>query len=219
MQKHYLKIFSYFYAKFPKMKNAFITLLILSLAIVANAQGPVNIGLKFGYNSSKLITEIEDVKTNNLEKYDINNYLAGAFARISLGRLYVQPEVYFNKKGGFITPISETQLQIPQFSFQTIDVPVLVGFKIIDKSLVNVRVNTGPVFSYITGKELENDIANFDPNELTDRYVAWQLGAGVDFWFVTLDLRVESSSNLFNDISSFSAKNRVYLLSAGIKLF
>ena len=54
---------------------------------------------------------------------------------------------------------------------------------------------------------------------LKDNYFGIQAGVGVDLWFVTIDARIESSSNIFIKKSNFSATNRVYLISAGIKLF
>lgn len=186
------------------------------------SQGPINIGIKFGTNSSRMLTDIDDVLNENINEEEINNYLVGAFVRVSAGRLYVQPEAYFNTKGGLITPVSNNEFQIPtstSFEYETIDVPILLGIKLVNRSLINVRLHGGPVFSYVTANSLASEISNFDPQHLNDTYMGWQLGAGIDVWFITLDARIENSANILSSESSFEARNRVYLLSAGIKLF
>jgi hypothetical protein len=204
------------------MKLITTCFILFSIAFSGFCQDALNLGLKFGVNSSKLITNVDDIKNQNFEEYNVNTYQAGAFGRVSLGRIYVQPEVYFTTKGGIISSIDPSQLILqsqPIINYQTIDVPLLLGFKIINQSLLNLRVYTGPVFSYITAKDFSDEISDFKPDYLMDSYMGLQLGAGIDVWFITLDMRIETSANIFNNLSDFTAKNRVYILSAGIKLF
>jgi len=49
--------------------------------------------------------------------------------------------------------------------------------------------------------------------------VGIQAGVGCDIWFLTLDARIENSFNIFIKSSNYSATDRAYLLSVGIKLF
>ncbi|MGF7139001.1 outer membrane beta-barrel protein [Roseimarinus sediminis] len=203
-------------------KFLIISVVFLMIQTMALSQGPVNIGIKFGTNSSRMLTDIDDVLNENINEEEINNYLVGAFVRVNAGRLYVQPEAYFNTKGGLITPVSNNEFQIPTsttFNYETIDVPLLLGIKLIDGELINVRLHGGPVFSYVTANSLASEISDFDPQHLNDTYMGWQLGAGIDVWFITFDARIENSANILSSESSFEARNRVYLLSAGIKLF
>ena len=185
-------------------------------------QGPINIGIKFGTNRSTMITNFDDVLNQNIIYEDVNNYLAGAFARISLGRLYLQPEAYFNTKGGIIKPYGSDQSPDPSttsISYQTIDLPVLIGIKLINKSLVNLRVYGGPVFTYVTANSMVSELSDFNVEDLNNRYMGWQIGAGFDFWFLTFDASIENSSNIIAPESDYQARNRIYLISAGIKLF
>jgi hypothetical protein len=203
------------------MNRLLILATILFTITTVYGQDPLNIGIKFGTNRSTMITNIDDVLNQNILYEDVNNYLVGAFARASIGRLYLQPEVYFNTKGGIIKPYgtsSEIQTNT-SFNYQTIDVPVLAGIKLINRSLINFRIHGGPVFSYITASSLFTEINNFDSNDLNHRYMGWQIGAGIDFWFLTVDARIENSANILNEQSQFQARNRIYLISAGIKLF
>lgn len=200
------------------MRKLLYTIVIFCFSYPLFAQGPINIGVKFGANRSTMnFVTIDEIYEEN-----VNHYLAGAFVRGNLGRLYVQPEVYFNTKGGIIQPVSDNQFNIPtsvELNYQTLDVPVLIGVKIINKPIFNLRVNAGPVFSYITASDFSEDLADLTTEHLNDNYVGWQFGAGVDVWFVSLDARIEGTGNLLNDRSSLSAKNQVFLFSAAIKLF
>ena len=201
------------------MKRLGLTIGFTFLLLILKGESPVNLGIKFGTNSSSLITNVNEGLNNS----NINNYFAGAFARLSLGRLYLQPEAYFNTKGGFIGSIDYTTAINPDlsevFRYQTIDIPILIGIKVINKSMFNFRICAGPVLSYVTVKPAIDDFSNFDINELKNNYVGIQAGIGVDIWFLTVDARIENSFNIFNTNSNYSASNRIYLLSAGIKLF
>ena len=198
------------------------TLVLLFFGLSAFSIGPVDIGVKFGANSSTMITDFDLVLSQNIQEEGINNYFVGAFARVNAGRIYAQPEIYFNTKGGIITPVGAGEFQIPTqttFNYQTIDVPVLLGFKVLKRELINLRLFMGPVFSYVTANSLNSEISNLKLDDLKDNYMGWQLGAGVDVWFLTFDACIENSSNVLSSNSLYEAKNRTYLLSVGIKLF
>ncbi|MDA3929539.1 MAG: porin family protein [Prolixibacteraceae bacterium] len=204
------------------MRRLLLAILFLLLTYVSFSQGPINIGIKFGTNSSTMLTNIDDVLNQNIREDKVDYYLAGAFIRVNLGRLYLQPEAYFNTKGGIVTQIGDGQYQIPSlptFEYKTIDVPVLMGIKLINKSIFNLRVHGGPVFSYVTANSFVSEMDEITTEDLNNRYVGWQIGAGLDIWFLTFDARIENSTNILNEASPYNVKNRVYLLSAGIKLF
>ena len=202
------------------MKKIGFVLTLILISLSAFSQGPVNIGIKFGTSGSTMITDIDKVLNQRTQESDTLNYLAGIFIRVNLGRLYLQPEAYFNTKGGIINAIGDNQFQIPTtFNYKTIDVPILLGIKVIKRDLINLRVHAGPVFSYVTANDLVSELPDLSGNDLNNRYVGWQVGAGIDFWFLTIDARVETSSNILGPNSPYEARNRLYLLSAGIKLF
>jgi hypothetical protein len=201
------------------MKRFWITLCLFFSLFYSGAQNPVNLGIKFGINSSSLITNFNEF----FDKSDINHYLAGAFVRINLGKIYFQPEAYINTKGGFLTSSNSNTQIVPDFSqlfsYQTIDIPLLLGVNIINEPIFNLRVHAGPVLSYVTVDPLISDIKDLNIDDLKDNYLGIQAGIGFDLWFITIDARIENSFNIFIKDSNFSAANRVYLLSAGIKIF
>lgn len=191
------------------MKKFSIILLLAVFVLESNAQNFFDAGLKAGLTTSKISTNISDYNPET-----INNYSFGAFARLNLGRFYLQPEAYYNSKSGKIEKISTSTIN--EFDLKTIDVPALIGLKIIKQETFNLRVLAGPVFSFVTDKSVEGQ---FTEDKLRDNFFGWQYGAGVDFLFLSLDLRKESYSNNFYDTPDFDTKNGIFVISLGIKLF
>jgi hypothetical protein len=196
------------------MKRFLLTLFLFFSLFSVWSQDRVNLGLKFGTNSSSLITNFNEI----FNKSEINHYLAGAFVRLNLGKIYFQPEAYFNTKGGILSSNNLASIS-EKFTYQTIDIPVLLGVYIINKPIINLRVNAGPVLSWVTPNSIISEVSDLNIDELKDNYIGIQAGIGFDVWFVTVDARVEDSFNIFINSSQYSAANLVYLLSVGIKLF
>jgi len=196
--------------KIQPMKKIALFIFFAAFAIGANAQDMFDFGLKAGLNTSKISTNISDYNPQT-----INKYLFGAFARVNFGRIYVQPEVYYNSKGGeYIDKVNLSTIN--SFDLKTVDVPALLGVKIINQKALNLRVMAGPVFSFVTDKSVSSQLTE---SAIKDNFFGWQYGAGVDFMFLTLDARMESLSNNLYATPNFSSKNGTFLISLGIKLF
>lgn len=194
------------------MKKIILLFPFLIAFLFVNAQSPINIGLKAGYSSSKIKVDSEQFNEGS-----VNNYLAGAFVRINLGKIYLQPEAYFNSKGGKLKEtVGSPSETVNSFDLKAVDVPILLGYKIFEEGPVNLRVNAGPVLSFFTDKKL-NTQQTFETKDIKDNFFGWQYGAGVDFMFLSLDVRVENS---FGDIYTgpSDVKSNAFLVSLGIKL-
>jgi len=190
------------------MKKIAIILIICLFTFSGKAQDFFDAGLKAGINSSKISTHLSDYSPQT-----INNYSFGAFARLNLGRIYLQPEAYYNTKGG--EEISQIDANmVNKFDLKTVDVPVLLGLKIIDQKALNLRVMAGPVFSFLTDKSVNGQLTK---DNLQNSFLAWQYGVGVDVLFLTIDARMESYNKDF--YQGISSKNGTFVLSLGIKLF
>lgn len=174
---------------------------------VTHAQSPLNIGLKAGYSSSKLTTDSEQFNDGS-----INNFLVGIYARVNINKFYIQPEGYFASKGGKLSTISGSQ----SFDMSTIDVPVLLGVKLVELPKFNFRVNAGPVFSFVT-KVDDKQFESIDSNDFKDNYVGIQYGAGVDFLFLSLDARMENSFGNIQDGGTDKVNSNLFLVTLGIK--
>ncbi|MDP2337275.1 MAG: porin family protein [Bacteroidota bacterium] len=192
------------------MKKLTILIVLAAFTLTGNAQGFFDFGPKVGINTSKISTNIDDYNPQT-----INKFLVGAFARINIGRFYIQPEAYYNSKGGeYIDNVNVSTIN--SFDLKTIDVPALLGLKIIDQKALNLRVMAGPVFSFVTDKKVSSQLTE---TAIKDNFFGWQYGAGVDFLFLTLDARMESLSNNLYETPKFDSKNGTFVISLGIKLF
>lgn len=190
------------------MKKLTIIILLAVFSLTGNAQEILNFGLKTGINTSKISSHRSDYDAQT-----INNYLFGAFARINFGPLYIQPEAYFNSKGGEINSDNATST-VNSFNLNTIDVPALVGLKIINQETLNLRVMAGPVFSFATKKEVEGSV--FTKSNIENNFFGWQFGAGVDFLFLTLDVRKENYGSNLYDSPDFNTKKGNFVVSLGV---
>ena len=191
------------------MKKLTIIILLGVFALQGEAQEMFNFGLKAGVNTSKMSTHVSDYSAKSVQ-----NYQFGAFARINLGMLYLQPEAYYNSKGGQINTTNSTST-VNSFNLKTIDIPALVGLKIIDQKPFNLRIMAGPVFSFATSKSVKGSV--FTKANIENNFFGWQYGAGVDFLFLTLDLRMENHSGNLYTSPDFKSKNANIIASLGIK--
>jgi len=193
------------------MKKLTFFFILAVFTSVVQAQDFFDAGLKAGLNTSKISTHISDYTPQS-----INNYSFGAFARINLGRIYIQPEAYYNSKGGeYIDKVNLSTVN--SFDLKAVDVPALVGLKIINQKSFNLRILAGPVFSFVTDKSVKGQV--FTESGLKDNFFGWQYGAGVDILFVTLDARMQSYSSDLYSSPDFSSKNGTFVISLGVKLF
>ena len=118
-----------------------ILLLLFGMLWQAPAQNipAVTLGPKVGLNSSVLYTDIDAYR-----EQEAIGYKGGLFIRLAnRSRIYLQPEAYFDLKGGSFTydidesdpytpsihPIKDARLNI---RLQTLDMPLLIGLKVLD---------------------------------------------------------------------------------------
>ena len=124
-----------------------IILLAAMLGIASLSFGQFTLGPKIGVNMSKLNTNIEDV-TEDMK----TGFQFGAFVRFGK-KLYVQPEVLFSTKGGTLkADNSDLETKI---NLNTIEIPVEVGFKLLNLNVVSLNIMGGPSASFVVKEEIE----------------------------------------------------------------
>lgn len=187
------------------MKKLTMIIALAILALTGKSQDLFDFGPKVGINTTKISANLADYNPETVTKFQF-----GAFARINVGPVYLQPEAYFNSKE-YIDAINLSTKE--KFNLNTIDVPALVGVKIINQESLNVRIMAGPVFSFLTDKSAKSQLTE---DNLKNNRLGWQYGAGVDYMFITLDARMESYSKNFSP--KFDT-NGIFVLSLGLKLF
>jgi hypothetical protein len=204
------------------MKKLFFVGLFLLLAGGVMAQSPLTIGPRFGLHYNKL----SDTDPNVDIGYDyLRTWSGGLFVRANVGRVYLQPEAYFNTKGSNLhinrDPANPNTNQVDgQIRLSSLDVPLIIGYKIAEgrKKKSNLRIFGGPVATFIL-REDQNDLTlldrgNYDFNKYN---IGVQTGLGFDLGNLTFDARYETGLNYINP--TFNQRTNVFLFSVGFKLF
>lgn len=174
------------------MKTHFLfALLICSLA--ASAQ--VKLGLKSGVGLPEIkVKEFDGQATYNAVEAGEPEmgFHAGAFLRVNIASLYVQPEAYYTKiRHTFSGEDSNGDKENLDINFDRFDIPLLAGLK-----FGPARINAGPVASINLGGNNRLD------GGLKDATWGFQLGAGLDLADFTIDVRYEGPfSNTAEEIT------------------
>ena len=175
------------------MNKSILVLVFVFLTSGVFAQ--LTFGPKLGYSSAKLSLDRSDI-TSELK----NNFQFGVFVRIGT-KIYVQPELNYVTLGsiyktpeGSVMPAFEQEVKL-----KTIQVPILVGAKLINLKLFNFRVFGGPTASFVTKTKINNKLASavepIKDADLEDIIWSVQVGAGIDIAKITLDIRYNFGIN------------------------
>lgn len=148
-----------------------------------------DLGIKAGINSSKITTDnfsVSNYTYSDFKSDAKSGYNLGAFARVGGKKIYLQPELLYCVKNSESTSGTTTQT----IKLKTIQIPVLLGFKLIDLKLASIRAFTGPAMSFVmSGSSVESNLPNIDPKNFKNNIWDWQLGGGVDVGPLTFDVR------------------------------
>ena len=102
---------------------------------------------------------------------------------------------------------------------------MLVGFKLINAKIISLRIMAGPAANFILNKEVDADeMIEYPLQDSNFKNVAWgmDVGAGVDIFFLTLDVRYEFGlNNIYIPIDgadSQTMNSNAFIVSLGFKL-
>jgi len=197
------------------MKTIVISFTFILLSFSLLAQPIFDLGVKAGLNNSKVTVNVNEIDQESVVKAHF-----GAYGRLGWSRVYLQPEVYFSSKGGELFDEGDFLDKATTFDFNNVDVPLLLGIKVLKGDKANLRIMGGPVFSFITSSEVEGD-SRIDADYFRDHYFGYQYGLGVDIWKFFIDARIEEgTNNLYQHPSlDLDGKNRTFMISVGLKIF
>jgi opacity protein-like surface antigen len=197
-----------------KSKNLIVLLLIgtafITSEVKSQSKSPIHFGFKGGLNSSNLSLD----KGSLDSKYSLG-YHFGAFSRVDISNLYLQGEVLYSQKK---SKIESGSAGSQQTKWNSIDVPVLVGYKLFKSEKATLRVFGGGVYSYILKdkasilKQVSESFQKFDKSN-----IGYQAGAGVDIGRLTFDLKYEGA--LTHISNEFKARPNTYHASIGFMIF
>lgn len=199
-------------------KQLYLLICALGITSAALAQNiplmpNVNIGVKAGVNLSNFSTN------RTLNNDNQAGYLAGVWARIGLGGLHFQPELYYTAKN---VKLNDTYYGTRNTAkFRSIDMPLLVG-KRFGMLGVGARINTGPLVSFSVNHDqsVGDAFSNASRVRVKDQNYAWVFGAGLDVYKVSLDLRYEAGINkLQNGNGNSDIRVNMFNLTLAYRLF
>ncbi len=192
-----------------------VMLFLISTAFItneANAQGnsPIHIGIKGGANFSNL-----SLSKSNLDANYSPGYHAGVFTRVDISKLYLQGELLYSQKK---SKIENGSSGAQHAKWNSIEVPVLVGYKLLKSENATFRIFGGGVYSYVLNdkasilKQVSQSFQKFDKSN-----IGYQAGVGVDMGRLTLDLKYEGA--LTNISKEFKARPNSFQASLGFMIF
>ncbi len=214
-----------------------IILVSFTLLIASFTYAQLGFGIKGGWTMSKLTTDFDDYTEAAKSGFQL-----GAFVRIG-DKLHLQPEAYFTTKSSALEfdftqvdpndPDNTITSSVEQnVKLSSIDVPVIVGFRILKLPTLKVHIQAGPVASIVVNKSFDVSLDGVDAEDddspiLEDDFsnINWglQFGAGVDFLFLTADIRYELGlNNIYEAPETMTTdptmKNNVFFISVGWKI-
>ncbi len=179
------------------MKKVLLLFVALFIATAANAQFDIAIGPKVGYQTTKLSTNRQTIKSDFK-----GNMAFGAFARVTFMGVVVQPELLYYKSGKIfeVSPLGDdwglgNLIPNPTLSISqsNLAMPIYLGYQFISTPLIKMRANVGPVFYFAIGKAEYSvngeNVPYLSSDDITeDMTMGAALNLGVDLWRFTLDI-------------------------------
>lgn len=185
----------------------------------------VNLGVSAGLNVSRLSTRINDFYTDNYL-----GFRGGVFARFNFRKFHIQPELNFSMTGGQGS-FNDGSGGSYAVKFNSLELPILAGYKILDFRIVNLRLQGGVYGAYNFTRSIYVNDPNYpDNNNFTsDQTSRWNaglvLGGGLDVWRLTIDFRYYwglvnvMGDNTFQQDPRAGFKNGTFTVTAGFKIF
>ncbi|MCF6182913.1 outer membrane beta-barrel protein [Lutibacter sp.] len=165
-----------------KKRIVLFSIVFLVTFFISNAQSGFGIKAGLGYNSNGEFSEIiSDTQTIiNNKGAGKSSFNIGFYGKLDLGMIYIRPELVYTKT------TSEYQLnsQSTDYKLSKLDLPVLVGFKVIGP----LNVFAGPAFQYV----LDNNFKGLKYESIKNNFtVGLNIGASIELGKLGLDVRYE----------------------------
>lgn len=218
------------------MKRIFlIALLIIPFTMVSNAQ--IKFGIKAGLTSTSIkaddvISVANDPNATNFDEIKIKGqnanvgFQGGLMSRITILKLYVQPELLFTSTSGEVelTALDNgtaVQSTVKEQKFRQLDFPIMVGYK-----FGPARIQAGPVGTIVLSSDPSLDgFMDMDyKEEFNGATWGYQIGVGLDIGKkLTIDVKYEGNLSKLGDgvkvageTRSFDSRNSQFVANIGI---
>lgn len=202
-----------------------ILILIAALSIAGGSFAQFTFGPKVGYTTTTLSIDRSDI-SNSLN----SGFLFGAFIRAG-SKVYLQPEINLYTSGTSFSSENTSLMPFDQrVTLTNIQVPLFIGFNLIDLKLVKLRATGGPTANYVVKKDISISLNNpIKEKDIRDIHWGVQFGLGVDALMFTLDVQyILGISKLIDTIHIpvgsteqpivFDSRNKGFVVSLGWKI-
>ena len=170
-------------------------------SVKAQSETDVTFGVKAGINLSTLANGLIDM-SDKKGKVGIN---AGVFARVG-NKIYFQPELNYVTFSNTYNFNSNAY----QVKFKDVNVPLMIGYRIIDKKDLMLRISAGPDLYY----NLKKQVSPVDSEDKRTS-IGGVLNVGVDLGNFTIDTRNSIGFTKLN--KDFGQRPNIFSLSVGYK--
>lgn len=186
----------------------------LICASTSYAQVRANVILHAGMLAQKLTSDPEGWRNNARIGFQ-----GGLMFRLGGGRIYLEPGVNWYVMSQDLFYPDDNNLTIEQKANQSVhgvNVPVLLGASLIHTKFFELRLKSGPSFTFPTGTK---GVGPMERNDIADCIWGFRAGVGIDIWRFTFDLDYELGISKFYAKSLESkARSNVITASVGLKL-
>ena len=205
-----------------------ITLIIAAFLISGSMFGQFHFGPQIGYSASNLTLNTDTI-SNSMK----NNLLLGVFVRVGK-KIYLQPEVNWMTQGSVFKYPSIADGIVPleqNIKLNTIQVPVNLGWRIINLEIVNVRLFVGVAANFLMNTVIDTKSGNPDdyenalvPDDFKSVTWQWDAGVGVDVLMFAIDVKYMGGlTNVLNDVkiegNTITSKSNLFVVTLGWKIF
>jgi hypothetical protein len=210
------------------MKKILLSACII-LAAAASASAQLLPSFQFGIKAGANLTHLSNSVSNNFSSDNRAGFLAGFWARVGGAGIHFQPELYYTSKNANVdiataaataNGSTTTASVTTKANFRSIDLPLLIGTKF--GVLGNgVRLNTGPVISFVIDKDnsFKNAVGGATSLDVKGQNYAWQFGVGADIRRLSLDLRYEAGISKVTNDDNYKTRISLFNLTLGYRLF
>lgn len=198
----------------------FLLLIAVGLLAANITFGQFALGVKLGYNASKLSTNLDSVKASFNSGFHV-----GVWTHIGK-RFYVAPEILYTMSGAVFTEDGKPSATgwKQKITIGSVDIPVMLGFKLIHSDVITWRIELGPEASFTVNKKIKDENSVIGPiQESSLKDVNWYVmgGTGIDVLFLAFDIRYKYGLNkMIQDVQNwqFDSHNGMFLVSVGFKI-
>ena len=163
------------------MNKLKITALSIFLLVVQTSFSQINIGLKVGgnYNFNGFKSDSIDLSFNNAVSFQ-----GGGLVRVKIKKVHLQVEGLFTQRKGEALYKAESS----KINFYSFDVPLIIGYKLIDLKVVKLRLNAGLIPSFTMAQ-----FGDLDKDSYNDSFYSAMGGVSLDIPLFLFDIRYQGA--------------------------